>query len=152
MLQYTSCIDIYRPECYAVSIFITSRNVSAAEFYMKTAQKISFFPYQINSKAIRLAWRLNGKESACQCRRCGLDPWSRKLPCAMEQLSPCATSTEPVLSSPGAAATEAWALRACAQHQEKPLQWQAQALHLESSRHSPQLKPVKATKTQDSHK
>ena len=103
MLQYTSCIDIYRPECYAVSIFITSRNVSAAE----TAQKISFFPYQINSKAIGLAWRLSGKEFACQCRRRGLDPWSGKLPCAMEQLSPCAITTEPVLSSPGAAATEA---------------------------------------------
>ena len=23
-------------------------------------------------------WWLSGKESACQCRRCGFNPWSRK--------------------------------------------------------------------------
>ena len=27
-----------------------------------------------------LLWWLNGKESACQCRRCGLDPWAGKIP------------------------------------------------------------------------
>ena len=31
---------------------------------------------------------LSGKESACQCRRCKFDPWSRKIPHAAEQLSP----------------------------------------------------------------
>ena len=30
---------------------------------------------------------LNGKESACQCRRHRLDPWSGKILHAMEQLS-----------------------------------------------------------------
>ena len=40
---------------------------------------------------------LSGKESACRCRRHGFDPWSRKVPHAAEQLSPWATSTEPVL-------------------------------------------------------
>ena len=39
----------------------------------------------------------SGWESACQCRGHGFDPWSRKIPHAMEQLSPCATTTEPVL-------------------------------------------------------
>ena len=29
---------------------------------------------------IRLPWWLNGKESACQCRRCRFDPWVRKIP------------------------------------------------------------------------
>ena len=28
-----------------------------------------------------LPWWLSGKESACQCRRCGLDPWVGKIPC-----------------------------------------------------------------------
>ena len=37
------------------------------------------------------------QESACQCRGHGFDPWSRKIPHAMEQLSPCATTTEPAL-------------------------------------------------------
>ena len=27
-----------------------------------------------------LRWWLNGKESACQCRRCGFDPWVGKIP------------------------------------------------------------------------
>ena len=33
-----------------------------------------------------------GKESSCQCRRHGSDPWSAKIPHAEEQLSPCATT------------------------------------------------------------
>ena len=28
-----------------------------------------------------LPWSLSGKESSCQCRRCGFDPWVRKIPC-----------------------------------------------------------------------
>ena len=27
-----------------------------------------------------LPWWLGGKESTCQCRRCGFDPWARKIP------------------------------------------------------------------------
>ena len=41
-------------------------------------------------------WR-SGLESACQCRGHGLTPWSRKIPRATEQLSPCTTTTEPAL-------------------------------------------------------
>ena len=40
---------------------------------------------------------LRGKESACQCRRHGFGSWSRKIPHAMEQLSACTTTREPVL-------------------------------------------------------
>ena len=42
-----------------------------------------------------LPWWLSGKESACQCRRHGFDPWSGKIPSAMKQLSPGTTTTEP---------------------------------------------------------
>ena len=38
-----------------------------------------------------------GKESACQCRRRGFDPWSGKILHAAQQPSPCATTIEPVL-------------------------------------------------------
>ena len=37
----------------------------------------------------------------------GLNPWSGKILHAVEQLSLCATTTKPVLQSPGATATEA---------------------------------------------
>ena len=48
----------------------------------------------------------SGKESACQCRRDRLDPWSGKNPPVVEQLSLCVTTTESVLQSPGATTTE----------------------------------------------
>ena len=37
-----------------------------------------------------------GVPNACQCRGRGFSPWSRKIPHAMRQLSPCTTTTEPV--------------------------------------------------------
>lgn len=42
-----------------------------------------------------------------KARGCGLDPWSGKVPHDMQQLGPCATTTELALQSPGAAITEA---------------------------------------------
>ena len=42
-------------------------------------------------------WQLSGKESACQSRWHGFNPWSRKIPHAVEHLSPWATSIDPVL-------------------------------------------------------
>ena len=41
-----------------------------------------------------LPWWHSHWESACQCRGHGFEPWSRKIPHAAEQLSPCATTTE----------------------------------------------------------
>ena len=40
---------------------------------------------------------LSGKESACQCRGHRFDPWSGKIPHAVEQLHPCAKTIELVL-------------------------------------------------------
>ena len=58
-------------------------------------------PHSRHSRTILLAgflqarrW-LSGGESASQCRGHGFDPWSEKIPHAAEQLSPCATTTEP---------------------------------------------------------
>lgn len=44
----------------------------------------------------------------------GFNPWSGKTSNAAEQLSPCASTTDPVLESPGTAVPEARASRACA--------------------------------------
>ena len=54
-----------------------------------------------------LPWRLSSKESACQYKEHESHPWSGKIPHAMEQLNPCATTIEPVLSSPGTVTVEA---------------------------------------------
>ena len=52
-----------------------------------------------------LLWS-TGEESACQCREHGLGLWAWRIPHGKEQLSPCATTTEPVLLTLQAATTE----------------------------------------------
>ena len=54
----------------------------------------------------RLPWWLSGKESTCQCRAHGFNPWSRKIPQASEQLllkpelpNKTTTREQPVLST-----------------------------------------------------
>ena len=47
----------------------------------------------------RLPWWSSGKDSACEHRGHRFNPWSGKIPHAMEQLSVCATTTEPALYS-----------------------------------------------------
>ena len=42
-----------------------------------------------------LPWWCSGWESTCQCRGHGFKPWSGKIPHAVEQLGPWATTTEP---------------------------------------------------------
>ena len=64
-----------------------------------------------NVKRQGLPWWLSSKESTCQCKRCGFDPWSGKIPHATGQLSPSATTAEPELESPCSATTEAAGLK-----------------------------------------
>ena len=77
-----------------------------------------------NSKR-ELPWWLSGKESTCQCRRHRLDPRSRKIPHASEQLSPC-TTIEPVL----------WCLGATWRTTEAHVCYGAHAPQQEKSNHS----------------
>ena len=92
----------------------------------------------------RLPWWLSGKESTCQCWRHGFDPWSRRIPPAMGQLSLCATTTD-------AQVPRAHVLRE---------QWAALCTAMKSSLRLPQLEkahvqqwsPCAAVKTKDSQK
>ena len=43
---------------------------------------------------IGLPWWCSGKESTCQCRGYGFNPWPGKIPHAVKQLSPCAINTD----------------------------------------------------------
>ena len=81
--------------------------------------------YSHQKSVLGLPWWCSGEESACQYRGHRFEPWSRKIPHATEQLSPCATTTEPdepQLLSPHATTTEARTSRARALQQEKPPQ------------------------------
>ena len=54
----------------------------------------------------------SGREPACQCRRHGFDPWSRRIFYFSGQLNPCTTTAKgPTLYSPWSATTEATSTR-----------------------------------------
>ena len=115
-----------------------------------TAWMLPFFIKKENP-SWGLPWWFSGKESAYQCRRHGFDPWSGKILYAMEQLSLCATTTEPLLQnlwaaslSPCAATTEAHVPRAQALQQQKPLH--------ERPTHHNSTTPSRSIKTQCIHK
>ena len=75
---------------------------------------------------LRFPWWFSGKESTCQRRRRGFNPWSGKIAHAEEQLSLCVRHTiELMLQSLGAAAPEPTHPRALlhdkrSQQNEKP--------------------------------
>ena len=91
---------------------------------------LNHMPYLLKTLPLKLllgglSWWSSGWEYACQCRGHGFDSWFRKIPHAVEQLSPWATTTEPVLWSPRTTTAEARVPRAHAQQQEKPPQLEA---------------------------
>ena len=55
---------------------------------------------------IRLPWWLSGGASSGESRRHRFNPWSEKNPQAVGQLSPWATTVQPVLKSLGTATTD----------------------------------------------
>ena len=96
---------------------------------MWTLHYISLCDFNLTIEYPKVPWWLSGKESACQSRRHGFNPWSAKVPHVLGQLSLCATTIEPVprtwepqLLSSYAAAAEALVPRAQVLQQEKPPQ------------------------------
>ena len=95
----------------------------------------------INSRTGGLPWWRSGWESACQCRGHGFEPWSEKIPHAVEQLGPWATTTEPARLEP--------VLRnKRGRDNEKPVHRDEEWPPLAATRESPRTE----TKTQHSHK
>ena len=101
----------------------------------------------------RIPWWLSGKESTCQCRRQRFDPWSRKISHTVEQLSLCATTTEPVFQSLGAATTKARMPQSlCSSTREVTEMRSLHTAPREQSGFHNQRKVLAATKTQHSQK
>ena len=79
-------------------------------------------------------------------QRTRFDPWSGKIPHASEQLSPCATATEPPCYnywSPCAATTEARVPRARAPQQKEATAMRSPCTAMKSSSRSPQLEKAR---------
>ena len=86
-----------------------------------------------------LPWWLSGKEFACQCRRHGLDPWTRKIPHAAKRLGLCTPTVKSVSYKPHYA-TKATAMESlCATVKSSPCSLRLEKAHT-------------ATKTQCSQK
>ena len=99
-----------KPEFHGIShLFLYHQHPSLLShlfFYTPTIAKSTLLTSYLGSwcsdannaiKNLGSSWWLSGKESACQGRRYRFDPWSGRIPHASEQLSPCTTTTEPVL-------------------------------------------------------
>ena len=70
-------------------------------------KNISFFLWRRNETV----WWYSGYKSAYRCRGLRFNPGSGKIPHAVEQLNPCATTIEPTLQSLCFTAREATAMR-----------------------------------------
>ena len=104
---------------------------------------------------------LRAEESTCQCRRCGFNPQSRRIPHAKEQLSPEATITETLLWSPGAASAETACCSPCCRHARETMLCNNRSTHSEKPTHcnrewpllaSTRESPCAAVKTQYNQK
>ena len=52
----------------------------SGSLFMSALASLSHFNLYHSSRHVGLPRWLSGKESTCQCRRCGFDPWVRKTP------------------------------------------------------------------------
>ena len=98
--------------------------------------------FPLNTLSWKHVWGLpSGWESTCQGRGLGFNPWSGKMPHAVEQLSLWATTAEPELWSPRLQILSPLHCPApCgarAPQQEKPLRWEVRTPQLE--REQPRL-------------
>lgn len=107
---------------------ISNKWKEAFMFYGLKASDMGFLggPAVRNPPA-RLAWWYSWWESTWQIRGHRFGPWSRKIPRAMEQLSPRATPLSPGSTAQALQLLKPSSLRACAQKQ-KPPQWKARTL------------------------
>ena len=123
---------------------IALQNQSKLEVGWFTGQEGDALCCYKNMAGLPLLREESGWESNRQCRGHGFDPWSRKIPPATEQLSHV-----PQLLSPHATTTEAFETRACAQQQEKLLQWKGCALQWRvTPTHHNRRKPMQSNEDQ----
>ena len=67
---------------------------------IERAEKIEWPVGKYKNQVQGLPWWRSGWESACQCRAHGFEPWSGKIPHAVERLGPWATVAEPARLEP----------------------------------------------------
>ena len=152
-------IDIYRlhPTTAEYTLFSCShRTFTNTDHILDHKTNLNKF----KRTGIRTSLVSSGQESACKCRGHGFDPWFKKIPQAVEQLSPCTTilsqhsrGREPQLLNSLNAAIEAHKPRTHPQQQERHCDKKAMHHKKESPPFSAtRVSPCAVMKTQHSQK
>ena len=109
--KWPSPLETLKPQFY-LCFFLRADSVERSQPFTQCHRHS--VPLLFKSFEPWLPWCLSAKGSVCQCRRHGFNPWSRKIPHAMEQRSPCpqllslcSRAQELQLLSPRATTTEA---------------------------------------------
>ena len=87
--------NLNRPCCLPQFSILSSYPIFVLSHFSTTLYPSSNLA--LKHSGMGLPWWHSGWESTCQCRGHTFEPWSGKIPHALEQLSPWATTTKPVL-------------------------------------------------------
>ena len=80
--------------CSMQETFSFARQKGSRDLLHKVPRVNTSVLYILKMVKMGLPWKYSDKESACQCRGHGFDPWSRKSPHVAGQLGPTTTATE----------------------------------------------------------
>ena len=103
LLHYPSCVQSMCFIYVLTWIFMAKQNKQTEKplrYIWTQVRSNKMQTLNIKKITLGLPWWRSGWESACQCRGHGFEPWSGKIPHAMEQLGPWATTTEPARLEP----------------------------------------------------
>ena len=102
---YTLTINYLRKEIKKTILFTIALKITLRNKFNQGSEKSLHWNYKMKEieeykNKLGLPWWHSGWESACQCREHGFEPWSGKIPHAVEKLGPWATIAEPACLEP----------------------------------------------------
>ena len=102
IIQKESCTTVFIAALFTIPRTWKQPKCPSTDEWIKKMWHIYTMEYYsaIKRNETGLPWWRSGWESACQCRGHGFEPWSGKIPHAVEQLGPWTTTAEPARLEP----------------------------------------------------